>query len=65
MPSRKNSAAPGLLKLLETDKSGSVNQAGDELLAEIASWSKASHNSAKPVQDDDITLLLLHVSATP
>jgi serine phosphatase RsbU (regulator of sigma subunit) len=54
-----------LLKFLETHQSGSVNQAGDELLAEIASWSKAPQNSAKPVQDDDITLLLLHVSATP
>jgi len=54
-----------LLKFLETHQSGSVNQAVDDLLAEIASWSKAPQNAAKPVQDDDITLLLLHVAETP
>lgn len=54
-----------LLKFLETRQDDSVNQDGDNLLAEIASWSRATQNSAKPVQDDDITLLLLHVSANP
>jgi serine phosphatase RsbU (regulator of sigma subunit) len=54
-----------LLKFLETNGDGSVIQAGDNLLAEIATWSKDSQNSANRVQDDDITLLLMHVSATP
>jgi phosphoserine phosphatase RsbU/P len=54
-----------LLKFLETHHNSSVNQAGDDLLAEIANWSGISQNSAKLVQDDDISLLLLHVSATP
>jgi serine phosphatase RsbU (regulator of sigma subunit) len=53
-----------LLKFLETHQDGSVNRAGDDLLAEIANWSRATQNSAQPVQDDDITLLLLHVSTT-
>ena len=54
-----------LRKFLEIHQNSSVDQAGDDLLAEIANWSSISQNSAKLVQDDDITLLLLHVSATP
>jgi phosphoserine phosphatase RsbU/P len=53
-----------LRKFLEIHQNSSVDQAGDDLLAEIANWSSISQNSAKLVQDDDITLLLLHVSAT-
>jgi len=46
-------------EFLASHKDASTSHVADALLAQITHWSGPSRDSAKPVQDDDITLLIL------